>query len=846
METAELLQQVRRGESQLKKELREIDIQCGENIIEVKKNVRQKAKESLKAKESPEQQMVRQHIEHLQLRLELLRNIRLNWKNFEKHANERNIELRINQFTALQHLINFLETGHGEEPSEEEIELSRALMAYEVQPTGAGKTGAFAIETALLDVPTLILVPFDNLVEQTKEDLIKIGGIDESNIGLVYGDVKEFGCKVTVATYAGHAAQMRKRNGEYAKFVRDNVKYCICDEVHTSLGDRTQESLEAIDGLGDGKLSAEEKAALDAEQEVLQHLEKQLSVKALKIGYTATPKLAQKHVEEYFPHFLGRVFHKDMVDAGILVPYRIVQCDGSVSEGEVGDYISKQLEIEILNREDIYKKLLGEYAFALQSYGNMKKKNQYPLRGMAFCTNHAECEKFAKEAELLGLRCRIVTGKEAKGKSGREVIKNAKAELCSGEIDLIVTVEKLCAGFNFPEVNAIIWGRVTSMAKTIQGIGRGGRSHKEGKLRKECCWVFETNWTLKGNAKRGKKPLRIADALVENGEDPEAICTMADGSKLQYQEKIYESDSDGIVYLDDKSVGVIIATYASSIGIAVKTLEEKIIAAQLLPIAKGKYRSGPKDVYSKDEIDNLEYVKLHFESIENVVDDNGLVTIGDEICVAATAYAFANEMNHKEVKLAIEESGIEPIGKARSWNMIVPVFKKDDLDNLPYVKKRLGLKGKIINEDGTILMGDILAIGDWAYAETLEISGKTLRAAIIDAKLECLGSAKTKRGGRALNIYRKNEVDQLPLVLKLNEANKIIIDDTGIVELPDKRIGVAITAYAFANSLTVHHVNNAVKAAELKSISTGRRGSGVVNIYLKSEVDALQYVKDRI
>ena len=541
METESLFKQAKKAEVRLAAELNELSINVDAEINVRKKITRKKIKETIE--ESPEQINARLHVEHLQLRCELLRNIRMNWRGFEKHAIERGIELRINQFSALQHLIHFLDTGEGQEGEIEDTQEKseeKAMMAYEVQPTGAGKTGAFAIETALLGVPTLILVPFDNLLQQSKDDLIKIGGFDPEDIGIVGGGDKEFGRLVTVATYQGHSIQM-KRKSEYANHIKNNVKFCICDEVHTSLGERTQESLESIDDMSNEEMNFLEENALKAEEEVIKHLEEQTSLKSLKIGFTATPKLAQKHVQQYFPNFLGRVYHRDMVEAGILVPYRIVQCNGSVSEGEIGQAITEELEVKILNREDIYNKLLGEYVDALSTYEKMKKKNTYPLRGMAFCTNRNECLKFASQAAELGLRCEIITGKEAPGKQGREVINEAKEKMCRGEIDLIVTVEKLCAGFNFPEINAVIWARITSMAKTIQGIGRGARSHKEGKMKKDCCWVFETNWSLKNNAKRGKKPLRIADALSQNGEDPEKTCTMADGSVLTY-DKIFTKE----------------------------------------------------------------------------------------------------------------------------------------------------------------------------------------------------------------------------------------------------------------------------------------------------------------
>ena len=224
------------------------------------------------------------------------------------------------------------------------------------------------------------------------------------------------------------------------------------------------------------------------------------------------------------------------------------------------------------------------------------------MYGMAFCTNHKECEKFAEEAEGHGLRCRIVTGKEARGRAGQTVINASVDALIQGEIDLIVTVEKLATGFNRPEVNAIISARITSAAKTIQYIGRRCRSfaHTDGR-EKENCHVFETNWTLKRNAKRGKKPLRVADALELNGEQPESICSMADGSPLEYEQE-YLLREDGTA--DVKGIECIgEVAYAKVNGLQYDTLKKTIRHAGLLSLGQVKGRGPRINLYEKSKVE---------------------------------------------------------------------------------------------------------------------------------------------------------------------------------------------------------------------------------------------------
>lgn len=838
MKAPSLLKEVQRAEKAVSRELEQLQEESAARILECKTKVRKKVKETLE--EDPQQRLVRENIEHLQLRLELLRNMRMNWKNFEKYASERGIELRINQFSALQHLIHFLETGEGEEVTED-ADPARALMAFEVQPTGAGKTGAFAIETALLDVPTLILVPFDNLVEQTKEDLMKIGGIAEEDIGLLYGGTKEFGRKVTVATYAGHAAQMR-RKGDYANHIQNNVKYCICDEVHTSLGDRTQESLLSIDGMGNGELTDEEMKALESEQYVLEHLDEQVSQKALKVGFTATPKASAKHVSQYFPHFLGRVYHKDMVEAGILVPYRIVQCDGSVSEGEVGQYVSQELEVKILKREKIYEKLLGEYAEALHTYQKMKSKNEYPLRGMAFCTNHKECEKFAKEAKELGLRCEIVTGKEASGTKGKDVINAAKEKICAGEIDIIVTVEKLCAGFNFPEINAVIWARVTSMAKTIQGIGRGGRSYKEGDMRKDCCWVFETNWTLKKNAKRGKKPLRLADALIQNGEDPDAICSMADGTKLDYNKRLPEIDEDGVITINDQ-ICVGINRYAKKCGVDVTVLLSQINKLELKPIEKALAKSTIIDVYLKSEIDALPLI-IKSKASRGSTLENGTILIDGVECIGTSKYSETTAISYALLNKAVEESGLKPKGKVKSGTRYVDAYSKIELDQLQSVQNSNEAQGNILLDDGTILIGNKLCVALSRYAANFDVTHKPLIEAVSNAKLKSYGKVLT--GGRHSDVYLKSQVDSLPFIKDAIATQDKILgkEDVGIQIGELECVGLA--RYASSLRMEISRLEEAVTKAKIKPTAKARSSGHIIDVFEKDKIDQLPALKEII
>lgn len=502
--------------------------------------------------ESAEQQGVQERLSRLVLFQRMIRNIGMN-SDIEQFGN---IALRVNQLRAVSALVEFLKN-----------ECNGGDRGYFKQPTGAGKTVLFGIIAKLIDVPTLILVPRQNLLTNTFKELTEQVGFSPDDVGLVGGGHNQLGRNVTIATYQSHVLRMKSDPKYRAQMMA--CELIVCDEAHRSLGDKTAESIDALDGKADEKdavvdfdaaehseeeaddsMSEEEVAG---EQEVFKAIDELTSRASLKLAFTATPILANKHVQDVFKHLIAEEKQGELVKTGILVPYRIVQVDGSVHVNDIDSYMTEEQEAGILERENVYGKLASAYADALRLYREKKGEEQdvMPLRGVAFCVNHNECEKFKEQAEKSGLRARIVTAREAKGKKGNEVIEAAERQLMDKELDLIITVAKLGEGWNFKPANAAIWARAsTSPMTVIQGIGRTSRSYTDEQGRsKPYSLVFETDWSLRGLEGRsgiGKRPLGIADALSLNGEDPKEICSMENGFILHF-DKQYELDDRGIV-----------------------------------------------------------------------------------------------------------------------------------------------------------------------------------------------------------------------------------------------------------------------------------------------------------
>ena len=424
------------------------------------------------------------------------------------------------------------------------------LTGYFVQPTGAGKTVLFGLLVKALQMQTMILVPKTNLLMQTKDELVKMLGIAEEDIGIVGEGYSEHDRPITISTYQSHLANYSGKQ----KWYRDKLaklEVLICDEAHKALGDATQKSL---------KLEEE------VETEVLSKADKQFGKTVLKLAFTATPKLAAKSVQIVFGKTeIARETYANLVRSGVLVPFRMFHTEGRILVGEdyeEGHEMTLDEEAKVLARERTYQKLLDMYA-------ELHTSTQEKLRTAVFCSSISECDKFMELAQNeYGLKCIRVTSKDDK-----EALKRAEQGLMDGTYDMVVTVDKLTEGWNFPPLNTVINARATnSPARLLQGCGRAGRTFNG----KRWANIFETNWTVGrmvnkslNNAERlpeqggdrvrrtspevandvnddgsvekefvGKRALNLMEGFLANGEniqDLSVLCLNTDGEPLQYE-----------------------------------------------------------------------------------------------------------------------------------------------------------------------------------------------------------------------------------------------------------------------------------------------------------------------
>jgi superfamily II DNA or RNA helicase len=422
------------------------------------------------------------------------------------------------------------------------------LRGYFVQPTGAGKTVLFGSIARMADVPTVIFVPKTNLLEQTRKELIEMCGFKTEDIGVV-GDLKrEFGRKITIATYQSHVS-LTKSSPEYRKDFKQKAMV-ICDEAHKGIGKQTLAALDLSDEVDentDDLTSSEE----NAEYEALAQLDKQATNKIF-LGFTATPKLGEKHIQNVYDGTeISRETFADLVRAGILVPLRLHHTEGNIYRNEdmQANKITLDQESKILKREETYEKLLKKLV-------DVQNQEDKKLKVVAYCSTVKECDRFIEIAkENFGLICKRVTGEDDK-----KALEEGENGLNDGSINIIVTVDKLTEGWNFPPADAAIVARACgSPARLLQGIGRVVRTYAG----KYYAHVFETDWKVvlkkrgekdqepsipknetsndnqessNANNKTGKR-FNLLEAFIANGETLEGlqqICLSLNDQPLNY------------------------------------------------------------------------------------------------------------------------------------------------------------------------------------------------------------------------------------------------------------------------------------------------------------------------
>jgi len=125
------------------------------------------------------------------------------------------------------------------------IENSQCLQEV---ATGAGKTLITAVLSHKCEEygRTIVIVPNKSLVTQTEDDYINLG----LDVGVFYGDSKEFGCKHTICTWQSLNILLKNTKNKQAPITiqefLENVVCVIVDEVHQAKADALKSLLTGV------------------------------------------------------------------------------------------------------------------------------------------------------------------------------------------------------------------------------------------------------------------------------------------------------------------------------------------------------------------------------------------------------------------------------------------------------------------------------------------------------------------------------------------------------------------------------------------------------------------------
>lgn len=328
----------------------------------------------------------------------------------KESADEEQGTLHLYQIDVFETLINFLEAGND--------------SGYIKLPTGYGKTVIFTEFIEALGVRSLIVVPTQDLVEQTEEKIQEFAR--DLDVGKIYSRCREHGQDVTIITYASFVKQIRS-----GQLTPEDYDCIILDEVHRGL---TQGRMDAINRFGH----------------------------AIKIGFSATPDYSE---EKGTSKLLDRMIYEkktvEAIEEGQLCSVRSVFAKTNIDLSSVqlttsGEYSAKDLAkaVNIASRN--------------QAAVNLYKKIFSGQRGVSYCVGVKHAQDLAQQFRDAGVKAAAVWG-DMDPKERRDTLAAAK----NGEIEMLCNADLLIEGYDDPAVSICLNLRPTT--SRVIAEQRGGR-----------------------------------------------------------------------------------------------------------------------------------------------------------------------------------------------------------------------------------------------------------------------------------------------------------------------------------------------------------------------------------
>lgn len=189
------------------------------------------------------------------------------------------------------------------------------------------------------------------------------------------------------------------------------------------------------------------------------------------LGLTATPERTDgTNVKQFFDnHYTAEWRLWDALEADLLVPFHYFGVNDNVDLSNVSWHAGKYVETELSNvytRDHVRTRLI---------LSQLKDKlvNLTDMKALGFCVDIQHSEFMANEFIRAGIPAKSITSK-----TSADERRAAIAELKSGKIKCIFSVDVFNEGVDIPAVNTVLMLRPTESSTVfLQQLGRGLRKH---------------------------------------------------------------------------------------------------------------------------------------------------------------------------------------------------------------------------------------------------------------------------------------------------------------------------------------------------------------------------------
>ena len=333
--------------------------------------------------------------------------------------------------------------------------------------TGAGKTLMTAVLSQRCEAHgrTIVIVPNKSLVTQTEEDYRNMG----LDVGVYYGDRKEFGCTHTICTWQSMNILLKNTKNHVADItIGDFLEDVVCimvDEVHMAKAD-------ALTALLTG---------------VMSHI-------PIRWGLTGTvpkEKFESVGIVCSIGPVINQISAKELQDKGVLA-----QCHVNIVQMiDTGVFNNYQSELKYLLGDSDRLDWIGNLCASIKDSGNTLILVDRISAGQALA------ERIPDSVFVSG------STKSADRKAEYDEVSTAEGKV------IIATYGVAAVGINIPRIfNLVLVEPGKSFVRVIQSIGRGIRKAKDKD--------FVQIWDVTSTCKYAKRHLTKRKAFYKEANYP--------------------------------------------------------------------------------------------------------------------------------------------------------------------------------------------------------------------------------------------------------------------------------------------------------------------------------------